>query len=213
MCTIKSSKICVTPHNPPEIRPDIARVSFDIPKGISISSQGFTHIRFPQKSNGRQKYQDCWRVLSCPQPLNNPTNTKLIYGQVLLFRRTTRVQCKILPEETVICVWGSCDGRLSALQIAAGRPCWPWSSCSSQAQSKVGKERQLPHDGIPDICHERHEYIRVNFFWPVSIFTDLTRKIGFFDRFYAKKWRFFTDLTRKIGVFRCKFYSPKILPV
>ena len=24
---------------------------------------------------------------------------------------------------------------------------------------------------------------------------------------------FFTDLTRKIGVFRCKFYSPKILPV
>ena len=43
---------------------------------------------------------------------------------------------------------------------------------------------------IPDICHERHEYIRVNFFWPVSIFTDLTRKIGIFDRFYAKKWRF-----------------------
>ena len=24
---------------------------------------------------------------------------------------------------------------------------------------------------------------------------------------------FFTDLTRKIAVFRCKFYSPKILPV
>ena len=22
-------------------------------------------------------------------------------------------------------------------------------------------------DSIPDICHERHEYIRVNFFWPV----------------------------------------------
>ena len=20
---------------------------------------------------------------------------------------------------------------------------------------------------IPDICHERHEYVRVNFFWPV----------------------------------------------
>ena len=35
-----------------------------------------------------------------------------------------------------------------------------------------------------------------------------------FDRFYVKKWLFFfTDLTRKIGVFRCKFYSPKILPV
>ena len=47
----------------------------------------------------------------------------------------------------------------------------------------------------------------------VAIFTDLTRKIGIFDRFYAKKWRFFTDLARKIGVFWCKFYSPKILPV
>ena len=44
-------------------------------------------------------------------------------------------------------------------------------------------------------------------------FTDLTWKIGIFVRFYAKKWHFFTDLTRKIGVFRCKFYSPKILPV
>ena len=45
-----------------------------------------------------------------------------------------------------------------------------------------------------------------------------------FYRFDAKNWHFrqilrekvaffFTDLTRKIGVFRCKFYSPKILPV
>ena len=32
--------------------------------------------------------------------------------------------------------------------------------------------------------------VRVNYFWPVLIFTDLTRKIGIFDRFYAKKWRF-----------------------
>ena len=31
--------------------------------------------------------------------------------------------------------------------------------------------------------------------------------------FTRKKWRFFTDKTRKIGVFRCKFYSPKILSV
>ena len=31
---------------------------------------------------------------------------------------------------------------------------------------------------IPHICHESHENSRVNFFWPVSIFTDLTRKIG-----------------------------------
>ena len=44
-----------------------------------------------------------------------------------------------------------------------------------------------------------------------------------FNRFDAKNWHFrqilrekvafLTDLTRKIGVFRCKFYSPKILPV
>ena len=43
---------------------------------------------------------------------------------------------------------------------------------------------------IPLICHECHGYTCVNFFWPVQIFTDLTRKIGIFDRFYAKKWRF-----------------------
>ena len=30
---------------------------------------------------------------------------------------------------------------------------------------------------IPDICHERHEYIRV-FFGRCNFFTDLTRKIG-----------------------------------
>ena len=66
---------------------------------------------------------------------------------------------------------------------------------------------------IPHICHEPHEHICVNFFWPVKIFTDLTRKIGIFDRFTRKSGVFFfTDLTRKIGVFRCKFYSPKILP-
>ena len=44
-----------------------------------------------------------------------------------------------------------------------------------------------------------------------------------FYRFNAKNWHFrqilrekvafFTDLTRKIGVFRCKFYSSKILSV
>ena len=47
---------------------------------------------------------------------------------------------------------------------------------------------------IPHICHERHEYIRVNFFWPVEIFTDLTRKIGIFDRFYAKSGVFFLHI-------------------
>ena len=31
---------------------------------------------------------------------------------------------------------------------------------------------------IPDICHGRADGVRVNFFWPVYIFTDLTQKIG-----------------------------------
>ena len=47
---------------------------------------------------------------------------------------------------------------------------------------------------IPHICHGRHGHVRVNFFWPVLIFTDLTRKIGIFDIFYAKKWRFFLQI-------------------
>ena len=43
---------------------------------------------------------------------------------------------------------------------------------------------------IPDNCHWRCWRRQCKFFWPVSIFTDLTRKIGIFDRFFAKKWRF-----------------------
>ena len=43
-------------------------------------------------------------------------------------------------------------------------------------------------------------------------FTDLTQKIGIFDRFYAKKWLFFTDLTRKIGVFGVNFILQKFCP-
>ena len=42
----------------------------------------------------------------------------------------------------------------------------------------------------------------VNFYRFKAYSTDFTRKVAFF-----------TDLTRKIGVFRCKFYSPKILLV
>ena len=30
----------------------------------------------------------------------------------------------------------------------------------------------------PHFCHEPTSEARVNFFWPVQIFTDLTRKIG-----------------------------------
>ena len=71
-----------------------------------------------------------------------------------------------------------------------------------------------PASLIPDICHGRHGRR------PCKFFLDGVN----FYRFNAKNWHFrqilrekvaffFTDLTRKIGVFRCKFYSPKILPV
>ena len=69
------------------------------------------------------------------------------------------------------------------------------SNISSSESNKIPNPPPIPH-----ICHERHEYIRLNFFWPVQIFTDLmrklafstdfTRKIGVFYRFNAKNWRF-----------------------
>ena len=65
---------------------------------------------------------------------------------------------------------------------------------------------------IPDICHGSHGYIRLKFLAGVNFYR-FNAKNWHFDRFYVKKWLFFTDLTRKIGVFRCKFYSPKSLPV
>ena len=42
----------------------------------------------------------------------------------------------------------------------------------------------------PHFCHEPTSEARVNFFWPVQIFTDLTQKLVFFYRFNAKNWRF-----------------------
>ena len=59
---------------------------------------------------------------------------------------------------------------------------------------------------IPLICHGSHGYTRVNFY-------RFNAKNWHFRQILRKKVAFFTDLTRKIGVFRCKFYSPKILPV
>ena len=51
--------------------------------------------------------------------------------------------------------------------------------------------KNLSPNIIPDICHEPHEHVRVNFFWLVYFFTDLTQKIGIFDRFYAKSGVFY----------------------
>ena len=65
---------------------------------------------------------------------------------------------------------------------------------------------------IPDICHERHKYIRVIFFGRCNFYR-FNAKNWHFRQILREKVAFFTDLTQKIGVFRCKFYSPKILPM
>ena len=56
---------------------------------------------------------------------------------------------------------------------------------------------------IPHICHERHEHARVNFFG----------RCKFFFRFNAKIWQFAVYFAAIYAFFRCKSYSPKILPV
>ena len=56
------------------------------------------------------------------------------------------------------------------MQSAGGYMC--------RCHNVMANKKALKGVDIPDICHERHEYVRVNFFWPVKIFTDLTRKIG-----------------------------------
>ena len=61
---------------------------------------------------------------------------------------------------------------------------------------------------IPDICHERHERRSCKFF-----LAGVNAKNWHFRQILREKVAFFTDLTQKIGIFRCKFYSPKILPV
>ena len=40
------------------------------------------------------------------------------------------------------------------------------------------------------IVADAADAVSVNFSGQCKFFTDLTQKIGIFDRFYAKKWRF-----------------------
>ena len=63
---------------------------------------------------------------------------------------------------------------------------------------------------IPDICHGRRP---CKYFLAGVNFYRFNAKNWHFRQILREKVAFFTDLTRKIGVFRCKFYSPKILPV
>jgi len=58
------------------------------------------------------------------------------------------------------------------------------------------RKKHICNEIIPLICRGSHGNTRVKFFWPVQIFTDLTRKIG---NLLCKFW--------------CKFYFPKILLV
>ena len=82
---------------------------------------------------------------------------------------------------------------------------------------------------IPDICHERHEYIRVNFFdgvnfyrfnaknWQFTVyFAVIKQKLAIFCVFCrknAKNWQFTVYFVVIYAFFRCKFYPPKILLV
>ena len=66
---------------------------------------------------------------------------------------------------------------------------------------------------IPHICHRHYRRCLCKKKLPGVNFYRFNAKNWHFQQFLRKKLAFFTDLTRKIGVFRCKFYSPKILPV
>ena len=83
-----------------------------------------------------------------------------------------------------------------------------WLKCASVGADSLAHFERLP---IPDICHERHEYIRVNFFGRCKFLQIERKKMAFSTDFTRKSGVFFTDLMRKIGVFLCKFHSPKIL--
>ena len=48
----------------------------------------------------------------------------------------------------------------------------------TQKREPLHTTGECDDDDIPDICHERHEYIRVKKFWPVKILTDFTRETG-----------------------------------
>ena len=56
-------------------------------------------------------------------------------------------------------------------------------------------------------CLSKKKFGRCKFF-----FTDLTRKIGIFDRFYAKKWRFLQVWRGKLAFFGVNFIRQKFCP-
>ena len=95
----------------------------------------------------------------------------------------------------------------------------PWHPCdpalAEPVREDAAKMAKLLSASKIQICCQWHDDVKEGHTWYFGVN---------FYRFTAKNWHFwqslrekvaffFTGLTRKIGVFRCKFYSPKILPV
>ena len=61
--------------------------------------------------------------------------------------------------------WSQCNGR--KLHVCNFLPRYTFSVQKGETVWKSTPPLVVAVLTIPDICHERHEYIRVNFFWPV----------------------------------------------
>ena len=72
-----------------------------------------------------------------------------------------------------------------------------WLKCASVGADSLAHFERLP---IPDICHERHEYIRVNFFGRCK-----------FLQIERKKLAFSTDLREKLVFLGPR--GPLVLPL
>ena len=96
--------------------------------------------------------------------------------------------------------WNCCEICRKRLLFQEQRACQTQDSQlhhESQSRRRWGEPRVYP-------C---------KFFLTSVNFYRFNTKNWHFRQILREKVAFFTDLTRKIGVFRCKFYSPKILPV
>ena len=113
-------------------------------------------------------------------------------------------RCQVLLSTVVI----STKGTLRRLMTNDNHPIPPFVHTKACEWTK-----QASGDTIPDICHGRHRQRPCKFFLAGVNFYRFNAKNWHFLQILREKVAFFTDLTQKIGVFRCKFYSPKILPV
>ena len=76
-----------------------------------------------------------------------------------------------------------------------------WLKCASVGADSLAHFERLP---IPDICHERHEYIRVNFFGRCKFLQIEREKLAIycvFCRNNAKKLAIFCVFCRNLRVF------------